>query len=99
MLILTRTPGESIRIDTHWLLTVHHVSAQGMLWSISCVDRFGQVASKLGKTRSSRLGERVELMELVSMRVLSSKGNQVKIGVDAPREMTVHREEIQQRIA
>jgi carbon storage regulator len=51
MLILTRTPGESIRLDDDIIIKVFEV-----------------------------------------------KGNQVRIGVDAPREVKVHREEIYQRI-
>jgi len=34
----------------------------------------------------------------VKVTVLGVKGNQVRIGVDAPRDVTVHREEIDDRI-
>ncbi len=45
-----------------------------------------------------RVGETLMVGDDVSITVLGVKGNQVRIGVDAPREVAVHREEIYQRI-
>ena len=45
-----------------------------------------------------RVGETVMIGEDVTVTVLGVKGNQVRIGVSAPRDVAVHREEIFERI-
>jgi carbon storage regulator len=45
-----------------------------------------------------RVGEAVVIDEEVTVTVLGVKGNQVRIGVNAPRTVSVHREEIFERI-
>lgn len=45
-----------------------------------------------------RIGETVMIGDDVVVTVLGVKGNQVRIGVKAPRNVTVHREEIFERI-
>ena len=45
-----------------------------------------------------RVGEKVVIGENVMVTVLSVKGHQVRIGIDAPCDVTVHREEIFQCI-
>jgi carbon storage regulator len=45
-----------------------------------------------------RVGETLMVGDDVSVTVLGVKGNQVRIGVNAPKEVSVHREEIYQRI-
>lgn len=45
-----------------------------------------------------RVGEVICVGEDVRVTVLGVKGNQVRIGVDAPKAVPVHREEIAERI-
>lgn len=45
-----------------------------------------------------RIGETLCIGEDVTVTVMGVKGNQVRIGVHAPRDVEVHREEIKQRI-
>lgn len=45
-----------------------------------------------------RVGETLMIGDSVSVTVLGVKGNQVRIGITAPKDVAVHREEIFQRI-
>jgi carbon storage regulator len=45
-----------------------------------------------------RVGESVVIGEDVTVTVLGVKGNQVRIGINAPKHVAVHREEIFERI-
>ena len=45
-----------------------------------------------------RVGESVMIGNEVTVTVLGVKGNQVRIGVNAPKDVAVHREEIYERI-
>ncbi|HWJ33900.1 MAG TPA: carbon storage regulator CsrA [Steroidobacteraceae bacterium] len=45
-----------------------------------------------------RVGETVMIGNEVTVTVLGVKGNQVRIGVNAPKDVAVHREEIYERI-
>ena len=43
-------------------------------------------------------GETVKIGDDIDVTVLGFSGNQIKIGIKAPREVAVHREEVYQRI-
>jgi carbon storage regulator len=45
-----------------------------------------------------RVGETVMIGNDVTVTVLGVKGNQVRVGVNAPKDVAVHREEIYERI-
>lgn len=45
-----------------------------------------------------KIGETLVIGDDVKLQILGTAGNQVRIGIDAPREVSVHREEVYQRI-
>ena len=47
---------------------------------------------------SRKVSESLILGDEITVTVLAIKGNQVRIGIDAPRDVAVHREEIYKRI-
>jgi len=46
-----------------------------------------------------RIGETIKIGDEVSVTVLDTKGGSTKIGINAPKEIAVHREEIYEKIA
>ena len=45
-----------------------------------------------------RIGEAVVIGENITVTVMGVNGNQVRVGVDAPKHVEVHREEVYERV-
>ena len=45
-----------------------------------------------------RVGESLMIGDQIAITVLNLKGNQVRLGIEAPKDISVHREEVYQRI-
>ncbi|MFW0078968.1 MAG: carbon storage regulator CsrA [Coxiella endosymbiont of Haemaphysalis qinghaiensis] len=45
-----------------------------------------------------RISESVIIGDSVKVTVLGVKGNQIRIGIEAPKDVSIHREEIYERI-
>lgn len=60
------------------------------------IFRFEEISVVLILTR--RVGESVKIDNSITVSVLGIKGNQIRLGVDAPKHVSVHREEVFQRM-
>lgn len=45
-----------------------------------------------------KIGEKVIIQDNITITVLGTKGGQVRLGIKAPRDISVHREEVYQQI-
>jgi carbon storage regulator len=48
---------------------------------------------------SRKLGESIVIGSDITITVLEVRGDQIRLGIDAPRSVTVHREEVYQEVA
>jgi carbon storage regulator len=67
--------------------------------------QYRQVQSESSENRrfmmlvlTRRVGESMVIGKNIRVTVLNVKGNQVRLGIEAPKDIPVHREEIYQRI-
>jgi carbon storage regulator len=75
-----------------------HSQPSAHLDSASGLGRHGPNGASLMLILTRRVGEVLKIGDNVDVTILSVKGNQVRIGINAPKEVTVHREEIYSRI-
>jgi carbon storage regulator len=47
---------------------------------------------------TSKLGERITIGDDISVTLLEIRGSQVKLGIEAPQQISIHRQEIYERI-
>lgn len=90
MLILSRRENESITIGDNIIVTVARITS----------DNVEMVITENGNRHVVNRGvnEVVPLADDINIQVTKIVFNQVKIGIDAPRDVPVHREEIKDRL-
>jgi carbon storage regulator len=72
--------------------------AERCAWQLTPWRNAKEARSSIMLILTRRVGETVMIGNEVTVTVLGVKGNQVRIGVNAPKDVAVHREEIYERI-
>jgi len=44
------------------------------------------------------IGYAIKIGEAIEVRIVSVSGNQIRVGIEAPKEMSVHRQDVDERI-
>lgn len=83
-----------------WFLDKQHRYAQPLVSSIGVGFALGRNKEDSAMLILTRwVGESLVIGDKIVVRIVGVKGTQVRIGVDAPPEVAVHREEVYERIA
>lgn len=100
MLILSRSIGKSLIIAGDAIITVYGVSQRDgtvMICGVNTelVDTNGEIVKRIKAKNGDKFY--VEKYPEVCIHVFDIRGMQVRLGIDAPRNITVNRDEIEER--
>ncbi|CCK75034.1 putative carbon storage family regulator [Oleispira antarctica RB-8] len=95
MLILTRRVGEALVIGDDLRIVVDSIGLGDVRFTVIDISKIGNGGEWAAY---SDFGECYILNKELKINFLSVKGSQVKIGIDAPKSISVHREEIYKKI-
>lgn len=90
-ILLKLVRGRPAQIEVHLPAMPHHTLLDVWYASNSAKEREMLILTR-------KAGEKLMIGDDVELSVLSIKGNQVRIGVEAPKDVAVHREEVYLRI-
>lgn len=94
MLVLTRRKLEAIVIDHKISVTLRQFKNRGgVVLNISHQDIEGILITTMNLQEEFLIGDNISII------VLGVKGNQVRFGVNAPKNISIHRAEIEERIS
>tara|TARA_B110000008_G_scaffold279562_1_gene327222 strand:- start:2906 stop:3244 length:339 start_codon:yes stop_codon:yes gene_type:complete len=93
MLILMRKVGEKLVIGDDLKVELIEVNMNSVRLGVYEVDEFSKPVFV-----NREVSQVLELFDDVTIHVLQINGRQVKLGIDAPRSISVHREEIYKKI-